>query len=83
MKVVTEWYGDTGLHLAQEKIEIILLTGKSVSKIFNIDIGGTEIKTKSTVKYLGVLLDNAKRYSHLEQVWDKAEAFVVAIIEPF
>jgi hypothetical protein len=43
MKVVTEWCADTGLHLAQEKIEIILLTGKRVSKIFNIDIGGTEI----------------------------------------
>jgi hypothetical protein len=43
MKVVTEWCANTGLYLAQEKIEIILLTGKRVSKIFNIDIGGTEI----------------------------------------
>ena len=69
-----------GLHLAQEKTEIILLTRKRVSKVLKIDVGGGEIITKSMVKYLGVLLDNARRYSpHLEQVCDKAERFVEAI----
>jgi hypothetical protein len=66
--------------LAREKTEIILLTGKRVPKIFTIDVGGGEITTRSTVKYLGVLVDNARRYSpNLEQVSDKAERFVGAI----
>jgi hypothetical protein len=69
-----------GLHLAQEKTEIILLTGKRVPKIFKIDVGGGEITTRNTVKYLRVLLDNARRYSpHLEQACDKADRFVGAI----
>jgi hypothetical protein len=41
MKVVTDWCAESGLHLAQKKTEIILLTGKSVPKIFNINIRGT------------------------------------------
>lgn len=33
--------------------------------------------TKGTIKYLGILLDNARRYFlHLEQVCRKTEAFV-------
>jgi hypothetical protein len=56
------------------------LAEKHVPKISNIDIGGTDIQTKSSVRYLGVLLDNARRYSpHLEQVCGKAEAFAGAI----
>lgn len=70
MKMVTEWCRDTGLYLAQEKTEVILLTGKRISKIFKFDVGGSEITTKNSVKYL---LDNAK-----EQVCNKAEKFVGA-----
>jgi hypothetical protein len=76
MKMVTEWCRDTGLYLAQEKTEVILLTVKRVSKIFKFDVGGAEITTKNSVKYL---LDNARGYSsHLEQVCNKAEKFVGA-----
>lgn len=71
---------DTGLHLEQEKTEVILLTGKRVPKIFKFDLGDGEITISQSVKYLGMLLDNARRYSpYLQQVWDKAERFVKAI----
>jgi hypothetical protein len=43
MELVAEWCADTGFPLAQEKTEIILLTGKRVSKILSIDIGGMGI----------------------------------------
>jgi hypothetical protein len=45
MKVITEWCADTGLYLAQEKTEIILLMGKRVPKIFNIDTERAKITT--------------------------------------
>jgi hypothetical protein len=32
MAVVTNWCGDTGLQLAQEKAEVILLTGMRIPK---------------------------------------------------
>jgi hypothetical protein len=38
MKIIREWCANTGLHVAQEKTAIILLTGKRVPKIFNVDI---------------------------------------------
>ena len=80
VKLVTDWCTDTGLRLAREKTEVILLTGKRVPRVFNLDVGGGEIATKEVVKYLGVLLDNARRHSsHLEQACDKAEKFVNSI----
>lgn len=43
-------------------------------------MGGGEITARNPVKYLGVLLDNVRRYFlHLKQVCDKAERFVGAI----
>jgi hypothetical protein len=80
MEVVTDWCTDTGLHLTQEKTEVILVMGKRVPKVLNIDVGNGEITTRNTIRYLSVLMDNARRYSpHLEQVCDKVERFVGAI----
>ncbi|XP_050493065.1 uncharacterized protein LOC126874752 [Bombus huntii] len=43
-------------------------------------MGGGEISISCVVKYLGVLLDNARGFSpHLEAVCDKAERFLGAI----
>jgi hypothetical protein len=79
MKLVTDWYKDAGLHLAPEMTEVVLLTGKCVSKVLKFDVGNGEITTRNTVRYLGILIDNARRYSpHLDQVCDKTERFVGA-----
>jgi hypothetical protein len=53
VKLVTDWCEDTGLHLAQEKTEVILLTGKCVSKIFKFDLGGGEIHHEKFRKIFG------------------------------
>jgi hypothetical protein len=77
MILVTNWCKEMGLHLAQEKTKIILLSGKRVLKILKIDAGSGKIATRNTVKFLGVLLDNARRYSpHLEQVCNRADRSV-------
>lgn len=68
LRLVTDWCRNTGLRLAREKTEVILLIGKHVPKSFNLDAGGGDITTKEAIKYPGVFLDNARRYSfHLEQ----------------
>lgn len=81
MKLVMDRCKDLGFHLAQEKTEVILLTGKRIPKVFKFDVGGGEITIRNSCRYLGVLLDNARRYPppHLEQVCDKVERFVGAI----
>ena len=80
VKIVADWCNDAGLRLAMQKTEVILLTGKRVPKVFNLDVGGGEITTKEAIRYLGVTLDNARGYSsHFEQVCEKAERFLNAI----
>jgi hypothetical protein len=79
MKLVTDWCKDAGLHLAQEKTEIILLTGKRVPKVFKFDVGNGEITTRNTVRYLGVLMNNARRYS---PIWSKRVIRRRGLLEP-
>lgn len=62
MKLVMDRCKDSGFHLAQEKTEVILLTGKRIPKVFKFDVGGGEITIRNSCRYLGVLLDNARRY---------------------
>lgn len=69
------------LHLAQGRTETILLTGKRVPKMyfFGLLFRPSNFNT-NTMKYLGALLVNIRKYSpHLEQVCGKAKAFVDAI----
>lgn len=77
----TEWYADTGLHLAPDKTEIMLLTGRRIPKMYSFGLLFRPFNFNiNTVKNLGVLLVNARRYSpRLEQVRGKAKAFVGAI----
>lgn len=74
------WCNDAGLQLTTEKTEVISLTGKRIPKIFNIEVGGGKITTKEEIKYMGVTLDNAIKYSsHLEKTCNKAERLANAI----
>ena len=52
VKVVIDWCKDTGLRLAREKTKVILLIGKRVPKVFNLDVGGVEIVNKEIVNNL-------------------------------
>lgn len=76
VKMVADWCKDAGLRLATKKIEVILLTGKCVPKVFNLNVGGGEINIKEVIKYLRVTPDNAGRYSsHLEQACDNRSCY--------
>lgn len=57
LEAVSEWMTKAGLTLAPHKSESILLVGKKRAKPINLVLEGHQISIKSTVRYLGVLLD--------------------------
>ena len=53
VEIVANWCNDAGLRLAMEKTEMILLTGKRVPKVFNLDVGGGGID-EAVLRNLGI-----------------------------
>jgi hypothetical protein len=72
---VSAWLKESGLELAPEKSEAILLNGKKkLKKEVKIQLDGHEIALKKEVKYLGVVLDKGLTgTAHVEYVARKAE----------
>lgn len=63
-----------GLNIVQEETEVILITGKRIPKIMEINMGGYFLRTKLEVGYLGVQLDNRRRFcAHFENVCGNAD----------
>lgn len=80
MKTILNWCENSGLQIAKEKTEIILLTRMTVQWNFNITPTVEVLNTRETVKYLGVVLDSARKYrDHIAAVCNKADAIVGAI----
>lgn len=71
---VGEWFRRTGLTLAAEKTDAILLTGKRIQKTISLRILGANITTAAQVRYLGVVFDCPRKYRpHLEEVSARAD----------
>ncbi|GHJ61430.1 hypothetical protein NOK12_39480 [Nocardioides sp. OK12] len=62
MRRVSSWMEDHGLSLAAQKTEIVLITRKRINTLRSFIVGDAAVKTKSAVKYLGVMLDNKLNY---------------------
>ena len=54
---IRRWLSDKGLTLADEKTEVLLISGKRKVECINLSIGNTRIQSKNSLKYLGVMLD--------------------------
>uniref|UniRef100_A0A1B6GNL6 Uncharacterized protein n=1 Tax=Cuerna arida TaxID=1464854 RepID=A0A1B6GNL6_9HEMI len=54
---VLAWMGKHGLTLATEKTKIVLLTRWRINTVVQVRVDWKIIETKSTMKYLGVMLD--------------------------
>ncbi|KAI5746623.1 hypothetical protein M8J77_005610 [Diaphorina citri] len=73
MERVNTWMTNTGLALAPEKTEAILLIGKKKCRPLNIELAGNRIEVKNQLKYLGITLDTKLNFNlHLEQIIKKA-----------
>jgi hypothetical protein len=65
------------MQIAKENTEIVMLTGMRIPKEINVNIANKQMITVTRVKYLGVIIDNARKYiDHLETVSGKADAVV-------
>ena len=66
--VIVGWCADKGLKITQEKTEVILLTGKRMAKIIEMNVEGHLLTTKQdTVRYLGMILDKKKTWKRYIQ----------------
>jgi hypothetical protein len=63
------------MQIAKEKIEKINLSG--IPEVIKVLIAGKQMITATRVKYLGVIIDNARKYTdHPESVSGKADSVV-------
>jgi hypothetical protein len=80
LKTILNWCGNSGLQIAKEKTEIILLTRMKVPRNFSITLTGKVLKTRERIKYLGVVLDSGRKFGdHIELVCTRADAIGGAI----
>ena len=73
IRTIRQWLTSVGLQLADHKTEVILVTSRKVNETITVRVGDCEITSKSSLKYLGVQIDNRLRFDgHLEVVGAKA-----------
>lgn len=79
-KTVTDKLRQLGLVLAPHKTEAVILHAPVKVKEIRFDVGGHEVKTQHSLKYLGVWLERKLRVgTHLEMTAAKAEKQVHAL----
>ena len=80
MSRVSQWFLDTGLQIAVDKTEIVLLTGLRGDKIHSYSVLGKQITSVEAVKYLGIMLDcNRSFKAHLKEAAGKGDRMMGAL----
>ena len=51
------WMNESGLKMAQHKTEITLITSRKTRETITLQVGEHEIKSKPSIRYLGVMVD--------------------------
>ncbi|KAE9545560.1 hypothetical protein AGLY_001103, partial [Aphis glycines] len=70
---VSSWLESIGLKLAAHKSEVVVITRMRKHNDIKVTIGGTEIKSSSSIKYLGIQIDAKMIYTeHAKTVANKA-----------
>lgn len=73
LKLLGTWFRKHHMQLAQEKTEMVLLTGRRVKEHLTVNHGSTTVTAGAALRYLGVIIDGNIRYrTHLRSVCDKA-----------
>jgi Reverse transcriptase (RNA-dependent DNA polymerase)/Endonuclease-reverse transcriptase len=79
--LIEEWMEKSGMVLAVEKTEGLILYGGRRLRMFDVTVGGYRIECKPELEYLGVWLDRGVRMNvHVRKVADKAERMVKKMI---
>ena len=76
MRQINFWMGEHGLQPTIPKTEIVLLTRRRVSTDIDVNVENGRnihtIRTKTSVKYLGVLLDKLNFWEQFQRSCEKA-----------
>lgn len=68
---------ELGLKVAVEKTEAMVFRKKKGSLVIQLDIGGKEISTKLSMKYLGVIIDGEwNMRDHFKYVMEKSRTII-------
>lgn len=74
------WLQEAELELADHKTEAVLITGRKKVEFMTLSVGDTEIISKQSVKYLGVMIDNRLNFkSHIAFATEKASKTQAAL----
>lgn len=80
VSIVNEWLGSVGLELAEQKTEVLLISGRRKAEAITIRVGEHDIRSQKAVKYLGVMLDNKLSFKeHINYVVGKASRVYPAL----
>lgn len=80
IQTIASWLSDASLELAEHKTEAVLITSRKKTEFMEVEVGNVTIKSKASIKYLGVMLDNRLSYRpHIEYVSRKASKLQAAL----
>lgn len=72
---IRQWLSSSGLHLADQKTEAVLVSSRKARETITFTIGGCNIVSQPSVRYLGVHIDDRLRFNeHLQIVSARARA---------
>lgn len=73
IRMIKCWLQNAELELADHKTEAVLITGRKKTEYMTVTVGDTEIRSKDSVKYLGVMIDKRLNFkTHIAYATEKA-----------
>ena len=78
--IIKRWLTSSGLELADQKTEMVLISSRKKIEKLEISVGGHRIVSSDSIKYLGVMLDRRLCFrNHIEYASAKASTTCMAI----
>ncbi len=80
ISIVKNWLESVGLELAEHKTEAVLISSRKKRDTVSFKVGNHVIKSKESIKYLGVMLDDRLSFkSHINYTCGKASRVYSAL----
>lgn len=80
IRSINHWLKSVNLDLAVHKTEAVLVSKKRKREFLKIQVGESEIRSKESIKYLGVMIDHRLNFKeHMEYTAKKAAGVANAL----
>lgn len=78
--LIRDWLASVGLQLADRKTEALLISSRKMKEDIILRVGRHEIQSQSSLKYLGVVIDERLLFKeHIHRACDKAARVTTAL----